>query len=1057
MYNKHIRSFNKGIAIGVEAICALALLVSILWFALVIRLSYGPLNVNYLTNTIERAVNNENLGFNFAVGTTVLKWGEDNKGSLEFEIRDVHVSREDSTPILAIEKIGIQLSRRHLLIGKIIPKAIKIYGPALRIIRDEQGNLSLNVSKFVKDINDNESDINQGNVLKSVLLLLKDSEEVPFISKLEQISINDASILFEGRALGVNWKSKRSNIIFTKKRGGIAVDALAGLDVSKGLEAYFKGSLFYSWDTLKTNGVFYFSNINAAELSQQSKKLEFLSEMDLNLKGSVAFEMDPDLKLVYSRFVVGADKGIINVAKVYKKPVEVKDIYIKGKTDSYTKKTSIEEFRLSLGDALLSAKGSVEDGREGKVAILDAELQEFPINDLSVYWPDSLQDIARSWIVSNIREGVAHKATLHSILLVDNDFSKVDLIDINGNIDFSGAEVNYFSPLKRVTDVKGSAAYDDKSFNLDIKSGKLDDVDVTRADIKITDLDKVDDVTNALIDIDLSLNGSLITALKVIDSKPLRYPRALGLDINNFSGHNSMDLKLHFPLYQKLTVDEVKVGAKANVTNVEVKDVVEGFGLKSDSLSVYVDNEHISIDGKGLLENMPIDFKWKNNFSKKADDDSVLEAKINLTKNAMLKFGLPETFNLEGELISNIKYVVAKDKSAKMDFAADLYKASFLIPFVNYSKELGVVSKIKMLLHLNKDKKLEKISNISYNSNNNFAEGNIDISPKHDLAGLNFSTIRLNNNDFALSMKKNTTEDISNWNIVGKKIDVSDILSSHKKDAESGTVSEEKTTPLAVNIAVDELVTSSKGHHIDKTKIYMRINEWDRASHLEVDAEVGSKPLYVRYIPQEQGGYSLEFKAYNAGAALSALDVTDSVKGGRLEVRGFPDIKSGSRDLAGTVNISDFTLSNVPVLGMLLNAVSLSGVVELLNGKGIAFDKMGAKFWWKDKGMPESKKPFRKIVLKDGETSGASLGLTFDGDVDMIDKRINMNGTVIPASGISKVVGKIPLLGDILTGGDGGGIIAATYKIKGETKNPNVTVNPLSVLAPGVIRKLFFE
>ena len=47
------------------------------------------------------------------------------------------------------------------------------------------------------------------------------------------------------------------------------------------------------------------------------------------------------------------------------------------------------------------------------------------------------------------------------------------------------------------------------------------------------------------------------------------------------------------------------------------------------------------------------------------------------------------------------------------------------------------------------------------------------------------------------------------------------------------------------------------------------------------------------------------------------------------------------------------------------------------------------------------------------------------------------------------------IIGDILTGGDA--LFAATYSMKGPSSNPKITMNPLSVLAPGFLRKILFE
>ena len=45
----------------------------------------------------------------------------------------------------------------------------------------------------------------------------------------------------------------------------------------------------------------------------------------------------------------------------------------------------------------------------------------------------------------------------------------------------------------------------------------------------------------------------------------------------------------------------------------------------------------------------------------------------------------------------------------------------------------------------------------------------------------------------------------------------------------------------------------------------------------------------------------------------------------------------------------------------------------------------------------------------------------------------------------------------MLSGGSEGGIFAATYTIKGPQDDPNVAVNPLSMLTPGIIRRILFE
>ena len=52
-------------------------------------------------------------------------------------------------------------------------------------------------------------------------------------------------------------------------------------------------------------------------------------------------------------------------------------------------------------------------------------------------------------------------------------------------------------------------------------------------------------------------------------------------------------------------------------------------------------------------------------------------------------------------------------------------------------------------------------------------------------------------------------------------------------------------------------------------------------------------------------------------------------------------------------------------------------------------------------------------------------------------------------------LGNIPIIGEVLVGGEGEGIFAATYTVRGPLDEPVMTVNPLAALAPGFLRNLF--
>jgi hypothetical protein len=149
------------------------------------------------------------------------------------------------------------------------------------------------------------------------------------------------------------------------------------------------------------------------------------------------------------------------------------------------------------------------------------------------------------------------------------------------------------------------------------------------------------------------------------------------------------------------------------------------------------------------------------------------------------------------------------------------------------------------------------------------------------------------------------------------------------------------------------------------------------------------------------------------------------------------------------MQMENFRVVKAPALAQLLSLMSLSGVGQALGNEGLVFSKLESGFEWR----------FRKtgnlLIIKDGQTAGSAIGLTFSGFIDRGKNKTDIAGTIIPMTEVNSILSKIPLVGEILGGSTG--LIAATYSMKGPSNDPSVTVNPLSVLAPGIIRRILFE
>jgi hypothetical protein len=96
-----------------------------------------------------------------------------------------------------------------------------------------------------------------------------------------------------------------------------------------------------------------------------------------------------------------------------------------------------------------------------------------------------------------------------------------------------------------------------------------------------------------------------------------------------------------------------------------------------------------------------------------------------------------------------------------------------------------------------------------------------------------------------------------------------------------------------------------------------------------------------------------------------------------------------------------------------------------------------------------------RVALRDGVVRGPVLGGTIDGMVDYTRDNVDLHGTLVPLQSLNALLGPVPIIGTLLGGQKG--MFGFTYQVSGRPGRPLLNVNILSLLAPGVLRKIFFE
>lgn len=212
-------------------------------------------------------------------------------------------------------------------------------------------------------------------------------------------------------------------------------------------------------------------------------------------------------------------------------------------------------------------------------------------------------------------------------------------------------------------------------------------------------------------------------------------------------------------------------------------------------------------------------------------------------------------------------------------------------------------------------------------------------------------------------------------------------------------------------------------------------------------------------IEQQAPLWDLSFQLERAKALelLQALEIGREVRGAttvqaKLSARGdsLADLKKSAR---GTINLKVDR-------GVLRRFNSLAKVVSILNVSQLL------RFSLPD--MARDGMPFNKITasiaVKDGVLTTRDffidsnvMHVTTVGSIDIVHETINTLIGVQPLQTVDTIVSRIPVVGWILSGGDGS-LITTYFEAKGTWKDPQVSAIPVSSMAKGtldIFRRIF--
>ena len=592
-----------------------------------------------------------------------------------------------------------------------------------------------------------------------------------------------------------------------------------------------------------------------------------------------------------------------------------------------------------------------------------------------------------------------------------------------------------------VTNVYGEFKVNSNSIEIALDKAKSDGIMLDSGVVRIYDLDKY----NNYISIKLLSNSSIVDALRLIDHPPLEFAKQIGLKPSMLKGTANTELLLDFELKKDLDYDDVKVAVKSRLFDVELSEMIKDKVVKADELDLEVNNSGLKVIGDVVLDNIPLNILWNESFS---DDKGKSSYKIKFKADEKLakKLGISSSMlskpYVEG-FATVEALVVPKAKGYDIKLSADMLKAGLDFAFLGLVKPVNEAGKLNADIVV-EDEKIVSIPAFNFVKEDFQIEGKASFDKENRAKVIDINKIRgLRTNAnakvfFDYGKKSKIIIDIS-----GQSYNLSEFF--ERKDTKQTNDDDdsdwENTPNVDVNIAVDTLwsnpdvaVTDFAGnaklvHGVGIYEVHLAGN-YDHKKQMV---------LKVDYVPKPKNEFYLIINSNSAGNTLRFLRIYNDLYGGNLQIEGR---RRADKLLIGHAKIRDFSIHNTPVLAKLLTVASFTGMLDLLTGEGMTFSHFDAPFKYKD-----------KILYVDKARSyGNVLGISFSGDYNMKTKAIDVDGTIAPAYGLNTMIGKIPLVGNLLAGKDGT-VFAANYSIDGTSDAPDVSINPLSALSPNSLKE----
>lgn len=1060
---KHIVKFSNKTLIAMLEVTAVVTLVLAIAFGLFAwRLSQGPISLAFAKDYVQEALSNKEEGFYVSFDDIVFTWPEFS-GRFQLDLKNLRVSKGGrEANALSIADASIGLSRRALLIGRIRPMSVVIKEPALELVRSPDGALEVFIQGDSKKEGPRKPDAKPfGEEIADIFKDMAHNKGGSLFSRLDEFHVIDASVAVRDQQFGLSWYLTDLDFDLEESLRGVSASINIPLPGGKEGDANIAFDIVYRKSSKDFKALGVVKNVNPYFLSRFLPVPDTMAGQNLYFSGELDASMDDEMTLTSMNFSGAIPEGSIVLPEEFDAPIALKNIQIKSAYDDKTDTLNISTLSGDIGGIPLAGQASVlfKEGTMTMPITLNVTSLTSP-QILSVFPKSEHDGEAYEWLGRNI-EGANYKDVSLDMVLtatksrdeaLQRDEWSADLSKFNLNFAFENAKVTYNETLMPAEKASGTGTLDLVTEVLEIKdaTAMIGDIQGTGVSVKVTDLMTAG---GGFVYVTGQLKGPAATALSYIAADPINMGAdEIGIDAKTVKGMIDAAVDISLPTLKDVPKEQVNVGIKGTLTEMNVPNIVEGLPLSGGPLTLETQPGGFTIKGSAQLAGRDATIDWHQYFESKGNPYSTkVSAQIGADQELRNHFGVDLDAYISGTMPVDVVYIDKGNGDSTVDIRGDLNPVRIHIDPFKFDKPVGMPGTVtaKALL---KDDVLKELKDIKIESRDfKVPNANITFAPlngkKADLFKGSLPDITLGKTHMNASFDV-SKDGVMNVTANGPVFDLAPFLADEQPKEGTGQGVKPKQQPMNISFTADKMLLENN-QEAKNPKAFLKMDDEGDITQLEYDAVVGKSPLQVRFKPDASGKRTFRLQTSDAGNVLFGFGIYENVHGGTLTIYGEPKGENLKGNIHGTMRMENFRIVKAPALASLLSLMSLSGLDQVLKNEGLVFSKLESGFEWR----------FREtgnlLIIKDGQTAGSAIGLTFNGFIDRGKQKTDIAGTIIPMTEVNSLLSKIPLVGEILGGSTG--LIAATYSMKGPSNNPSVTVNPLSVLAPGIIRRILFE